>query len=546
MLDLITLAAAKAISGGGSGGGVTPQQLQEALATKQDLLTAGTGIGITDDEIRVTYGESHYGDPVYDAPLAQAAYTSVGSMYYGIGLNSVPGSETQLVTENDIVMIAITGDTAADCNFSDVTAGDVYRQNVATFAQQLSLTVRYAYFRNCHGVYIAPDFSGGYLVTDAAGTEQTEDAYILALAETEDGDPLFLVLANNDYPMSGTYTISILTDRSLIPDTAYDFGAVAAGDERPVNGDTVKAAINGTGSGITLTMDAAKNLTVALRDALGQNIQTGTVNLPLESMVIGGRYADGVLYLTIIDQEEELEIPIADIVSGLVPDTRTVAGIPLSSNISAAALAAIIGGELTHVNADWNDTNPDSAAYIANKPNIPSNANWNDKYTKPSGGIPASDIARGVIPTDVSELNNDLNYATESFVNSSIATNTAFFRGTFESVSDLPSTNVSNNDYAFVISTTSGGDPEYDRYKYVVSGGSGAWQKEYTLNNSSFTAAQWAAIQSGITAQLVSKISGIPQNIVTGANGGSAIQIVVSSTAPASGTAGNILTLVTG
>lgn len=36
MLDLITLAAAKAISGGGSGGGVTPQQLEEALATKED------------------------------------------------------------------------------------------------------------------------------------------------------------------------------------------------------------------------------------------------------------------------------------------------------------------------------------------------------------------------------------------------------------------------------------------------------------------------------------------------------------------------------
>lgn len=36
MLDLITLAAAKAISGGGSGGGVTPQQLEAALETKED------------------------------------------------------------------------------------------------------------------------------------------------------------------------------------------------------------------------------------------------------------------------------------------------------------------------------------------------------------------------------------------------------------------------------------------------------------------------------------------------------------------------------
>lgn len=542
MIDLITLALAKKAGGVG---GVTPQQLEEALATKQDLLTAGTGIGITDDEIRVTYGEDSYDDtPAFNGTMDQHDYTGFGSMYWGYASND----GVDPITEDDY--LKIVADASGDgLTFVDFANGDAYQQAVAQVLSMLPsvppATMQYGIGVNCHGIHIAEDLSSVYLVSDAAGTEQTEPAFVLGLA-TINGEPVIAVLSNTNYVESGTYTVTKGTPPLKIPDSAYEFGAVAVGDERPVNGDTVKAAINGAGNGITLTMDEAKNLTVALRDALGQTIEDDTVNLPLENMVIGGRYADGVLYLTIIDQEEELEIPIADIVSGLVPDSRTVAGIPLSSNISAASLAAIIGGELTHVNANWSDTNPDSAAYIANKPNIPSNANWNDKYTKPSGGIPASDIASGVIPTDVSELNNDLNYATESFVNSSIATNTAFFRGTFESVSDLPSTNVSNNDYAFVISTTSGGDPEYDRYKYVVSGGSGAWQKEYTLNNSSFTAAQWSAIQSGITAQLVSKISGIPQNIVTGANGGSAIQIVVSSTAPASGTAGNILTLVTG
>lgn len=38
----------------------------------------------------------------------------------------------------------------------------------------------------------------------------------------------------------------------------------------------------------------------------------------------------------------------------------------------------------------------------------------NAKYTKPSGGIPASDIASGVIPTKVSELTNDSGYLTIS------------------------------------------------------------------------------------------------------------------------------------
>ena len=53
MLDLITLAAAKAISGGG-GGGVTPEQLEVALSTKSDKpsvvsQTAPTAITLADN-----------------------------------------------------------------------------------------------------------------------------------------------------------------------------------------------------------------------------------------------------------------------------------------------------------------------------------------------------------------------------------------------------------------------------------------------------------------------------------------------------------------
>ena len=36
------------------------------------------------------------------------------------------------------------------------------------------------------------------------------------------------------------------------------------------------------------------------------------------------------------------------------------------------------------------------------------------KYTKPSGGIPASDIASGVIPSKTSDLTNDSGYLTLS------------------------------------------------------------------------------------------------------------------------------------
>lgn len=163
-----------------------------------------------------------------------------------------------------------------------------------------------------------------------------------------------------------------------------------------------------------------------------------------------------------------------------------------------------------------------------------------------------------LIPAQATDTNQ---LADKDFVNSSIATNTAVFRGTFASVSALEaySGTVTNNDYAFVtngVIEDNGGDwatfaaldaynkdlltnldyawvvngsnfdlyrfdilnqtwelrvqntPKsavtlnnaYNRYKATVENNVVTWEWEYTLNNSSFTAAQWAAINSGITS----------------------------------------------
>lgn len=169
------------------------------------------------------------------------------------------------------------------------------------------------------------------------------------------------------------------------------------------------------------------------------------------------------------------------------------------------------------------------------------------------------------IPAQASSSNQ---LADKEFVNSSIASNTANFIGTFASVSDLEaySGTVTDNDYAFVINSvvTDNGDDwatfagldaydktlltnfdyawvvngsnfdlyrfdiveqewvlrventakdqvtlntAYNRYKATVSGLTVTWTYEYTLNNSSFTAAQWAAINSGATAQIIASIA---------------------------------------
>ena len=94
--------------------------------------------------------------------------------------------------------------------------------------------------------------------------------------------------------------------------------------------------------------------------------------------------------------------------------------------------------------------------------------------------------------------------STAEFVNSSIATNTANFMGTFTSESEFPA-EATNNDYIFLDTVDEEGNKIFKRYKYVES--SAAWKYEYTLNNSSFTAAQWAAIQSGITSEIVNDIA---------------------------------------
>ena len=131
------------------------------------------------------------------------------------------------------------------------------------------------------------------------------------------------------------------------------------------------------------------------------------------------------------------------------------------------------------------------------------------------------------IPTKTSQLVNDSNYTTatqlnkvtelipntatadnqladKNFVNSSISTATAEFRGTVENLEDLNSISANINDYAFYKHIDENGNTLFDRYKFTDK-----WEYEYTLNNSSFTAEQWATINSGLTE------NSIPTNYVT-------------------------------
>lgn len=128
----------------------------------------------------------------------------------------------------------------------------------------------------------------------------------------------------------------------------------------------------------------------------------------------------------------------------------------------------------------------------------------------------SNDIAdiNSLIPTQASDINQ---LADKAFVNSTVGTNTSNYikynGGPFPSVECLEAYSgcLTNNDYAFVCGIDTCGNVYYDRYKYTIEEitteeytiDQGSWGCEYRLNNSSFTAAQWAAIDSGISSNVL-------------------------------------------
>mgnify|MGYP004632039321 CR=1 FL=1 len=108
------------------------------------------------------------------------------------------------------------------------------------------------------------------------------------------------------------------------------------------------------------------------------------------------------------------------------------------------------------------------------------------------------------------QASKDNQLADKEFVNSSISTATATFRGTFETLVELNAvTEADNNDYAFYKHKDDAGNTLFDKYCYDGMD----WQYQCTLNNSSFTAAQWAAINSEVTKTSIQELTNKVNNI---------------------------------
>lgn len=100
------------------------------------------------------------------------------------------------------------------------------------------------------------------------------------------------------------------------------------------------------------------------------------------------------------------------------------------------------------------------------------------------------------------QANKENQLADKEFVNSSITTNTATFQGTFNSLAELGATNADINDYGNVI-TVENGQSYYNRYTFDGE----KWIFNFKINNTTFTAEQWKAINSSATAELTEQIT---------------------------------------
>jgi hypothetical protein len=148
------------------------------------------------------------------------------------------------------------------------------------------------------------------------------------------------------------------------------------------------------------------------------------------------------------------------------------------------------------------------------KPNASQTNAMNSGIT--SNKVTNYDSAYAKIPAQTFEPNNEL--ADKAFVNSSVQTATANFRGNWATYEDVPSNandypedyqgikTPSTNDYMVVENYNNVGTW---RFKYVGNwdvDGKNGWKQEYQVNETPLTASQLAAINSGITSDKVNKI----------------------------------------
>lgn len=251
---------------------------------------------------------------------------------------------------------------------------------------------------------------------------------------------------------------------------------------------------------------AAKDVAgIVLFDENDFDIVNGKVFLKNTYLTIDSIEAGGNITLT----KENGKIIISASIAGIVQETGAGKDVAMSQDATTKALASLsasMTGQIGSLNIQLSNKIAETNESIA------------EINTK--------------IPMQATE-NNKL--ADKAFVNSSVQTATANFRGNWSTWAAIPTDGAdyptaydgtkipSANDY-LVVQNASDYDPEHYtlkgtwRFKYsgtwVIEGKNG-WLPEYQVNEEPLTSEQLAALNSGITSSLVTDITTIKNNYVT-------------------------------
>ena len=89
-------------------------------------------------------------------------------------------------------------------------------------------------------------------------------------------------------------------------------------------------------------------ITFELMSESGVSLGTKTIDLPMESTVISGAYDKETKVLTLtLRSGETMDIPLSDLIAGLMSDTVTVAGLKVKDNPTAAQLETALSNGAT-------------------------------------------------------------------------------------------------------------------------------------------------------------------------------------------------------
>lgn len=198
--------------------------------------------------------------------------------------------------------------------------------------------------------------------------------------------------------------------------------------QRLVGGDFVTnsqikeySLIKDTGYELALSIDSSTYvMTIELKNSSGDVLSQKSIDFPIESMVVNATYANGKITLT-LQNGNTLDVDVSALVSGLVKDTFTIAGIDMKDNITASELKAALGLDKV-TNVSTNDQVPTFTQastrtnivsgeklpvlfgkimkWFADLKTIAFSGSYNDLSDKPS------------IPTKTSQLENDSGYKT--------------------------------------------------------------------------------------------------------------------------------------